>query len=391
MRRFDNPLAAFGSPAGFGLTPPGRLEPLAGFGRNPGDLLARVHIPENLPAKAPLVVVLHGCTQTAEDYDRGSGWSQIADQQQFALLFPEQKRANNPNLCFNWFRPGDARRGRGEAASIRQMIAHLVGLHDLDESRIFVTGLSAGGAMTSVMLAAYPDVFAGGAVIAGLPFATANSIPEALDRMRGNGGPDRAELAELVTSASPHKGDWPTLSVWHGTADATVNLANADAIIDQWTALQGNSAAPTSTETVDGQTREVWRDASGRVVIERFTVAGLGHGTPLATEGEEGCGTPGPHMLEAAINSTRHIARFWGISAVARTKKSAPVRTAAAAAPVSVATVVAPAEPALAPAPPRRAPTPAFARRFPRIPLPRKVAGVAEIIDKALRSAGLLR
>ncbi|MEO7786900.1 MAG: PHB depolymerase family esterase [Sphingomicrobium sp.] len=369
MRPFDL------SPANF-FPPEGRLSPLLGFGTNPGDLLAHTHVPDGLPRGAPLVVVLHGCTQSAGDYDRGSGWSRLADEQVFAVLFPEQVRANNPNLCFNWFRPGDARRERGEAASIRQMVAHLIAAHGLDEQRVFVTGLSAGGAMTAVMLAAYPEVFAGGAIIAGLPFATANSIPEALDRMRGGGMPDRAALAALVADASPHAGPWPKLSIWHGTADATVGIANADAIADQWTALQGLSAAPTAIDTLDGHRRETWRNASGGVQIERITVRGLGHGTPLASTGPDGIGTPGAHMLEAGINSTRHIAAFWGIASAARAtatvKEAAPSTRLASPPPAS-----------------KRAPLPIFSRRLP--PLPRKVAGVAEVIDKALRSAGLLR
>ncbi|TIL83807.1 MAG: PHB depolymerase family esterase, partial [Mesorhizobium sp.] len=117
----------------------------------------------DLPEAAPLVVVLHGCTQTAAGYDDGSGWSQLADQEGFTLLFPEQQRANNPNLCFNWFVPGDTKRNGGEALSIRQMIGAVVVEYGLDRKRIFITGLSAGGAMTSVMLACYPEVFAGGA------------------------------------------------------------------------------------------------------------------------------------------------------------------------------------------------------------------------------------
>ena len=135
---------------------------------------SRYYLPENLPEGAPLVVVLHGCTQSAAGYDRGSGWSQLADQAGFALLFAEQQRANNPNLCFNWFLPTDTKRNFGEALSIRQMIETLVLAHGLDRKRIFVTGLSAGGAMASVMLATYPEVFAGGAIIAGLPYGSAN-------------------------------------------------------------------------------------------------------------------------------------------------------------------------------------------------------------------------
>ncbi len=137
-----------------------RLQPLAGFGPNPGALAAKFHVPNGLEEGAPLVVVLHGCTQTAAGYDYHSGWSRLADEAGFALLFPEQQRANNPNLCFNWFLPGDARRGSGEALSIRQMIETMVATHGLDRTRIFITGLSAGGAMASAMLASYPEVFA---------------------------------------------------------------------------------------------------------------------------------------------------------------------------------------------------------------------------------------
>ena len=115
-----------------------------------------------------LVVVLHGCGQTAAGYDFGTGWSTLAKRYGFALLMPEQQGSNNANTCFNWFNQGDVARGRGEAASIRQMIARMVADQKIDLHRIYITGLSAGGAMTSAMLAVYPEVFAGGAIVAGL-------------------------------------------------------------------------------------------------------------------------------------------------------------------------------------------------------------------------------
>jgi poly(hydroxyalkanoate) depolymerase family esterase len=96
----------------------------------------------------------------------------------FALLLPEQQRTNNPNGCFNWFQTGDIERGHGEALSIRQMVSKMVSDHGIDPARVFVTGLSAGGAMTSVMLATYPEVFAGGAIIAGLPYGAANNVQQ---------------------------------------------------------------------------------------------------------------------------------------------------------------------------------------------------------------------
>lgn len=312
----------------------GRLDQLTGFGSNPGELDALIYVPTEAP-KA-LVVVLHGCTQTAAGYDQGSGWSQLADRHGFALLFPQQRRANNPNLCFNWFAPGDARRGRGEAHSISQMVRHLAPQYGLDSSQTFITGLSAGGAMTSAMLASYPELFAGGAVIAGLPFATANTVPEALERMRGQGLPTRRELAARARAAADHDGAMPTLSVWHGTNDSTVVPANATAIVDQWLDLLGIDRSSGTVETVGRHRRETWRDAKGRAVIERYDVAGMGHGTPLDTSDGHSCGVAGPHMLDAGICSTRRIAGFWGLVSkaaaeqgqVRATNNAAPERTA---------------------------------------------------------------
>ena len=341
----------------------GRLAPMTKFGANPGALDARIYVPGNLPAGAPLVVVLHGCTQNAAVYDKGSGWSELADRHGFALLYPQQRRANNHNLCFNWYSPADARRGDGEAQSIARMIEHMTAEHDLDAARIFVTGLSAGGAMTAVMLAAYPELFAGGAIIAGLPFASANTLPEALERMRGTGGPSRRELAARAKAAAAHRGPVPTLSVWHGTRDSIVDPANAEVIVDQWRDLHGLADTAGKLDRIDGHRREVWHDDDGRAVIEKYDIEGMGHGTPLDTRGSEACGTAGPHMLQANICSTRRIADFWGLTATVSATK-AP-RLAVAAEP--------------------RAPTKIFRMA------PLRPSGVGAVIEDALRAAGLMR
>lgn len=287
------------------------LAPLEVGGSNPGALRALLHVPKGLSADAPLVCVLHGCTQTAADYDHGAGWSELAERFGFAVLFPEQQRANNPNLCFNWFAPEDTRRGSGEVESVREMIVATVERHRLDPARVFITGLSAGGAMTSAMLACHPELFAGGAIIAGLPFGVARGVPEALERMRGRGH-DRASLGERVRAASPHRGPWPAVSVWHGSSDATVDAVNAGMIVDQWRGLHG-VGDPDATERVAGHVHRTWHDTAGRAVIEEYVVAGMGHGTPLAIRGDEACGSPGPHMLDAGISSTYRIAAAWGI------------------------------------------------------------------------------
>lgn len=316
MRNISDTIARLKSAQGIayplGQAPASHLSELGEFGTNPGSLWAYSHIPEDLPEHAPLVVVLHGCTQTAAGYDHGSGWSQLSDRHGFALLYPEQQRANNPNLCFNWFVPEDIARDSGEALSIAQMVRRMITLRGLDPSRVFVTGLSAGGAMTSVMLAAYPELFAGGAIIAGLPYGCATSIPEAFDRMRGHALPSERELQERVRGASSHQGPWPTLSLWHGSADRTVADTNMDAIVAQWRGLHGLQGVKPEQNAIGPHTRRVWHDGAGAARIEAFSLTGMGHGTPLS--GADEIGAPGAFMLEVGISSTRHIARFWQLT-----------------------------------------------------------------------------
>jgi poly(hydroxyalkanoate) depolymerase family esterase len=349
---------------------------LEGFGSNPGNLLAHTYIPHGLADDAALVVVLHGCTQSAAGYDKGSGWSQLADRHGFALLFPEQQRANNPNLCFNWFVPADIKRDQGEALSIRQMIGEIVRTRSIDPGKIFVTGLSAGGAMTSVMLATYPELFAGGAIIAGLPYGSAKSVPQALERMRGQGGPDHADLGALISAASDHPGPWPTISVWHGSGDVTVSPNNAAAIVAQWKKLHGVNREPSRIDLVDGFPRRVWINDAGRTVIEDYSITGMGHGTPLQTGGEDGCGAEAAFMLDVNISSTRHIAAFWGLidAAVARM----PAATSQPSKPID-------------PIEKRSAVTmPAVSTSWPAPPTGHS-DGVTKIIEDALRKAGLMR
>ena len=159
------------------------LQETINFGSNPGALRMFTYLPPQVSAECALVVVLHGCTQSAAGYDLGAGWSTLADRFGFALLLPQQQRSNNPTGCFNWFQTGDIERGCGEALSIRQMVKKMVSDHGVDQTRVFVTGLSAGGAMTSVMLATYPDIFAGGAIIAGVPYGAAKNVQQAFENM----------------------------------------------------------------------------------------------------------------------------------------------------------------------------------------------------------------
>src|SRR5207245_2517088 len=118
-------------------------------------------------------------------------------------------RTNNPNLCFNWFQHGDVTRGEGEVLSIRQMIAQMIAAHELDPARVYITGLSAGGAMTAAMLATYPELFAGAAIIAGLPYGAADGMHEAMNAMFNVRHRSAREWGDLVRAASPDGGPWP--------------------------------------------------------------------------------------------------------------------------------------------------------------------------------------
>jgi feruloyl esterase len=298
------------------LEPPvNPLREVTGFGSNPGELRMFTFVPAQMPPAPALVVVLHGCTQTAASYDYGAGWSTLAERYGFAILLPEQQVANNPQRCFNWFVPGDTRRGRGEAASIRQMVETMILDHGIDRRRVFVTGLSAGGAMTSVMLATYPDLFAAGAIIAGLPYGAATNVPEAYESMFQGAVRPGPEWGDLVRAASPHKGPWPRVSVWHGDADPTVKPANADEIIKQWTNVHGLDPTAAASDRVDGYPRQLWLNRAGEIAIESYTITSMAHGTPLASgERDEHVGKAGPFLLDVGISSSYHIAKFFGLT-----------------------------------------------------------------------------
>jgi feruloyl esterase len=296
------------------------------FGPNPGSLRMLSYVPEDLPGGAPLVVVLHGCTQTAAEYDTGAGWSTLAERFGFALLLPEQKRANNANVCFNWFQPEDVTRGSGEVASIAAMVKAMIETHGLNRRRVYVTGLSAGGAMTAALLATYPDVFAGGAIIAGLPFGSATSVSEAFGAMGQGRIRPAQELGDRVRAASAHRGVWPTVSIWQGTSDTTVNPVNAQELRKQWADVHGVTAAAARQSLVDGATRQVWQGEDGRAVVETYVIPGLGHATPIdpeAADEDAQCGSVGASrfILPAGISSSYRIAESWGLIGRRRTAR----------------------------------------------------------------------
>ena len=298
------------------------LTETADFGPNPAGLRMLSYVPKALPPGAPLVVVLHGCGQRAAAHAVAGGWVTLADRYGFAVLAPEQSPANNPSRCFNWFDPKARVRGQGEAASIRAMVAHAITEHRLNARRVFVVGLSAGGGMAAAILANYPEVFAGGAIIAGVPFGVAEDLTSALGVMHAGSSLSAGVLGGLARGAAPTSSSLPRISIWHGDVDATVTALNAGAIARQWAAANDLPTEPDEAQALPGRTRTLWRSPrTGQVLIECNLVRGMGHGTPMATAGADGLGAVAPFMIEAGVSSTLEIARFWGLDGSARARR----------------------------------------------------------------------
>ncbi|MGV9879695.1 extracellular catalytic domain type 1 short-chain-length polyhydroxyalkanoate depolymerase [Streptomyces sp. NPDC003006] len=280
---------------------------VTGFGSNPGNLRMFRYVPPGLSDGRPVVVALHGCTQNASAYAANTGWMELADTYKFAVVLPQQRTANNANSCFNWFEPGDTRRNSGEALSIKQMVDRTK--RDNGSTSAYVSGLSAGGGMTSVMLAAYPDIFSGGGIIAGLPYGCANSVSSAFTCMSPGIGKSPKEWGDKARAAYSHSGPRPKVSIWQGTRDWTVKPMNATELMEQFTNVNGTDQTPDTTDTVAGYPHRVYGGT-----VETYEITGMGHGQPVDPgAGPAQCGTSGAYILDVNICSAYHLVRFWGI------------------------------------------------------------------------------
>jgi feruloyl esterase len=258
------------------------------------------------------------------------------------------------------------------------MVRHVIADHDLDGSRVFVTGLSAGGAMSVAMLATYPEMFAGGAVIAGLPYGSAGSMTEAFAAMNNSRTTTASAAGDAVRVASGGTGPWPPISIWHGQSDAVVKPGAGEALAAQWVNVHGIDAAPVTARTPSGRDFLVWMTAEGDPVVELHRIVGMGHGTPLNAGGEDGSGTAGPYLLDVGISSSLEIALGWGIAEP--TPDPASAKSAKARKPQS--------------SPPDRTARRSEARPAPKLaiqPAADPAAGVRAIIEQALRTAGLMK
>lgn len=291
------------------------LQEVTGFGSNPGALRMFRYVPDGLPAGRPVVVALHGCTQNASGYGTGSGWTQLADRWGFSVVLPQQQTANNASSCFNWFQSGDITRGQGEAASVAQMVDRQLADVSGDASRVYATGLSAGGGMTAVMMAAYPEKFAAGGIVAGLPYGCAQAAGSPYVCMYVGATQTPRQWGDRVRAARPgYAGPWPTLIAFQGTADYTVKPVNMTDLMRQWTEVHGADQAADVSDTVAGYPHQVFRDAGGRAVVETYSVTGMGHGQPVDPgSGAEQCGSAGAYLLDVDVCAAYRMGLAWGL------------------------------------------------------------------------------
>ena len=289
------------------------------FGTNPGNLKLMFYDPGNITEKAPLVVVLHGCTQMAKSCSEQSGWNKLAKLHQFYVLYPEQIIVNNPENCFNWYRAADQSKDKGEPASIMQMITYLKKNKNIDSTRIYIIGLSAGGAMSSIMMAVFPEVFDKGGVMAGGPYKSTESVINAGTSMLGMISKSPEDWGDLVRKQNPnYKGAYPELVVFHGGIDPVVSTNNSNQLIKQWTNIHNSDYEEDEHYERFGNNEDIectiYKNNHNQEIVRYYRIRGIGHALPLDTGS---CSTQGGKTGLFAINkgfhSTFWAAQFFGL------------------------------------------------------------------------------
>jgi poly(hydroxyalkanoate) depolymerase family esterase len=264
------------------------MQEILGFGPNPGNLSLFYYTPKNAAnlKNPPLVVVLHGCTQTANSVARLSGWNDLADQYGFYVLYPQQHFPNNPQHCFNWFKNNEIERGKGECESIKVMVDYMHKNFSTDAERVFVTGLSAGAAMSVVMIATQPGMFKAAAIFAGGPYKPGKNIFSSSGSMVWGVNKTPEEWKELVWQQNPaFKGKYPRVLVFHGTNDPVVNFQSAKEIVKQWTCLHKTDTIPDEVIehylNANDVTRIAYKNKEQEEVVVFYKINDMGHALPV--------------------------------------------------------------------------------------------------------------
>jgi poly(hydroxyalkanoate) depolymerase family esterase len=242
-----------------------------------GTRAYKLYVPVGYQGQAmPLIVMLHGCTQDPDDFAAGTGMNVLAEADGFLVVYPEQATAANPSKCWNWFQPADQRREQGEPSLIAGITRQVMAEYRIDADRVYVAGMSAGGAMAAIMGATYPDLYAAVGVHSGLAAGCAHDLPSAFQAMQQGGRAGQAAAGRAIP-----------MIVFHGDSDPIVHPQNAEQLIQQWSTSDGletNDGTPPRPSVHHGHavggrayTRVNYQDALGQTVCEQWTVQGAGH------------------------------------------------------------------------------------------------------------------
>ncbi len=241
-----------------------------------GKRTYKLYIPSRYTGQPlPLLIMLHGCTQSSVDFASGTRMNMLAEKELCFVAYPEQAQPANGSKCWNWFQPADQQRGAGEPSLIAGITRQIMSNYPVDANRVYVAGLSSGGAMAAIMAATYPDLYAAVGVHSGIGYGAAQDLPSALKVMLQGATTDVRPLREAIP-----------IIIFHGDRDTTVSPLNADRMLDQW--LQAvpnrNSSRSVRASAVPGQvagghayTREIYTDVAGRTVAEKWVIHQAGH------------------------------------------------------------------------------------------------------------------
>ncbi|MDD3877069.1 MAG: PHB depolymerase family esterase [Bacteroidales bacterium] len=279
-----------------------------------------VHVPKNLPDTGtyPLVLALHGCSQNARRLARQTGWNKLAEKHHFIMVYPQQRRFNNPSKCFNWFRLKDNDSISGEAASINSMANYSLKHFPVDSTKVFTYGLSAGAAMSVSVMANFPETFNAGAVFAGAPYGMASNIWKASGVMFRPTVREAEAWGTLITSKHDESTEYPRLIVVHGLRDKIVNIQSSRELVKQWSFLHKTDEYPFKTLYAFENNPLVYKlfyyNAEGQNPIIFYMILKTGHEiTVNPGKGDKKGGRRGFFSSDKDFFSTYYIAKDFGI------------------------------------------------------------------------------